>query len=99
MTVRCAGLTPHSSMACMALRDGWLPPGFAPLSVRLVEISVKPGWGVCGDVLRLLPGPTTEFTQKPEPQDVDKLLRGVASPMQQPEVRESQSQPCYTMPP
>lgn len=36
---------------------------YAPLSVRLVQWSTKPGWKHISDVLNLIPGPTVQETQ------------------------------------
>lgn len=52
--------------------------GYAPLSVRLLQVAHNPGWSNCADVMRLLPGPTLEFVQRHEPQDLDRILRGLS---------------------
>jgi hypothetical protein len=43
----------------------YVSSGYAPLSGRLVQTAVKPGWSVTAvtDLLKLLPSPTLEFTQ------------------------------------
>lgn len=41
----------------------YVSSGYAPLSVRLLQLSHKPGWAACPEVFKLLPGPTLEFTQ------------------------------------
>jgi hypothetical protein len=33
---------------------------YAPLSVRLVQLAMKPGWAAIADVMRQIPGPTDE---------------------------------------
>lgn len=45
---------------------------YAPLSVRLVQASVRPGWTTAGEALRLLPGTCVEVTQDPDapPEDL-----------------------------
>ncbi|CAN0498254.1 unnamed protein product, partial [Scytosiphon promiscuus] len=45
---------------------------YAPLSVRLVQASVRPGWTTAGEALKLLPGPCVEVTQDPNgaPEDL-----------------------------
>eukprot|EP01104_Vermistella_antarctica_P001525 TRINITY_DN1158_c0_g1_i1.p1 TRINITY_DN1158_c0_g1~~TRINITY_DN1158_c0_g1_i1.p1 ORF type:complete len:617 (-),score=161.35 TRINITY_DN1158_c0_g1_i1:116-1966(-) len=37
--------------------------GYAPLSVRLVQAAIYPGWRAIDDVMRLIPGPTFEEAQ------------------------------------
>jgi len=37
--------------------------GYAPISVRLVQNAIKPGWRAIRDFLAMLPGPTVEETQ------------------------------------
>ncbi len=37
--------------------------GYAPLSVRLVQHAIKPGWKTIRDFLTMLPGPTVEESQ------------------------------------
>jgi len=41
----------------------YVSSGYAPLSVRLLQLSQKPGWAACPEIFKLLPGPTLEFTQ------------------------------------
>ncbi len=41
----------------------YVSSGYAPLSVRLLQLSHKPGWAACPDILRVLPGPTLEYSQ------------------------------------
>eukprot|EP00163_Fabomonas_tropica_P032762 TRINITY_DN8359_c0_g1_i1.p1 TRINITY_DN8359_c0_g1~~TRINITY_DN8359_c0_g1_i1.p1 ORF type:complete len:600 (+),score=140.03 TRINITY_DN8359_c0_g1_i1:778-2577(+) len=41
--------------------------GYAPLSVRLIQYAIKPGWRSIEDSLRILPGPTFEETQELSP--------------------------------
>ncbi|CAM9407247.1 unnamed protein product, partial [Sphacelaria rigidula] len=45
---------------------------YAPLSVRLVQACVRPGWVQAGETLKLLPGPCVEVTQDPDspPEDL-----------------------------
>lgn len=45
---------------------------YAPLSVRLVQACVRPGWVLAGEALKLLPGPCVEVTQDPDspPEDL-----------------------------
>lgn len=39
---------------------------YAPLSVRLVQACVRPGWALAADALKALPGPCVEITQDPD---------------------------------
>lgn len=41
----------------------YVSSGYAPLSVRLLQLSQKPGWAACPEIFKLLPGPMLEFTQ------------------------------------
>ena len=45
---------------------------YAPLSVRLVQACVRPGWGAAAESLKLMPGPCVEVTQDPDapPEDL-----------------------------
>ena len=38
---------------------------YAPLSVRLVQAAVRPGWSMASEALKLLPGPCVEIAQDP----------------------------------
>jgi len=44
----------------------YVSSGYAPLSVRLLQLIQKPGWASCSDVFKFLPGPTLECTQTQE---------------------------------
>lgn len=41
----------------------YVSSGYAPLSVRLLQLSQNPGWAACPEIFKLLPGPMVEFTQ------------------------------------
>lgn len=41
----------------------YVSSGYAPLSVRLLQLTQKPGWAACPEIFKFLPGPTVEFTQ------------------------------------
>lgn len=43
----------------------YVSAGYAPLSVRLVQLLANGGWRGIADVMRLLPGPLLEFSQSP----------------------------------
>ncbi|CAM9699279.1 unnamed protein product [Pylaiella littoralis] len=55
----------------------YVSSGYAPLSVRLVQASVRPGWTTAGEALKLLPGACVEVTQDPDgpPEDLPTALR------------------------
>lgn len=56
-------------------------PGYAPLSVRIVESALKPkGWQSMQETMRQLPGPSAEISQVPPPAD-DAHAAGAASKM------------------
>eukprot|EP00752_Nemacystus_decipiens_P003730 g3436.t1 len=59
----------------------YVSSGYAPLSVRLVQASVRPGWTTAGEALRLLPGTCVEVTQDPDapPEDLPTALRRQAN--------------------
>jgi vacuolar protein sorting-associated protein 33A len=55
----------------------YVSSGYAPLSVRLVEKLGGRGqqsWRGIGDVMRLLPGPTLEFTQTSVPEELSDAI-------------------------
>jgi len=52
----------------------YVSAGYAPLSVRLVQLLANNGWRAIADVMRLLPGPLLEFTQKSTPDELPEAL-------------------------
>lgn len=66
--------TPPSALPPLPppLLRGALTKRYAPLSVRLVQASVRPGWVVAAEALKLLPGQCVEVTQNPDapPEDL-----------------------------
>lgn len=53
----------------------YVSAGYAPLSVRLVQLLANPGgWRAIADVMRLLPGPLLEFTQTSALEELPEAL-------------------------
>eukprot|EP00904_Undaria_pinnatifida_P008208 jgi/Undpi1/4517/HiC_scaffold_18.g07871.m1 len=50
----------------------YVSSGYAPLSVRMVQACVRPGWAAAAETLKLMPGPCVEVTQDPDspPEDL-----------------------------
>ncbi|CAM9420822.1 unnamed protein product [Discosporangium mesarthrocarpum] len=58
----------------------YVSSGYAPLSARLVVASVRPGWTVLAETMKLLPGPTVEIDQDPDkPEELAAALQRRAS--------------------
>lgn len=52
----------------------YVSSGYAPLSVRLLQAAVKPGWSAYATTLQLLPRPAIEFTQQAKPEELTQAL-------------------------
>lgn len=52
----------------------YVSAGYAPLSVRLVQLLSNGGWKGISDVMRLLPGPLLEFTQTSASEELPDAL-------------------------
>ena len=60
----------------------YVSSGYAPLSVRLVEVAAKQGWASQSAALQLLPRPVIEFVQDAEPSELSHALQqGVRAPL------------------
>lgn len=69
VTAAAAVSLPRNAPLCFVCR-------YAPLSVRLVQASVRPGWTTAGEALKLLPGPCVEVTQDPDGPPMDLPAAG-----------------------
>ena len=52
----------------------YVSAGYAPLSVRLVQLLANGGWRGIADIMRLLPGPLLEFTQTSALEELPEAL-------------------------
>lgn len=52
----------------------YVAAGYAPLSVRLVQMLASSSWSAMGDIMRLLPGPLLEFTQLERPEELSEAV-------------------------
>ena len=54
----------------------YVTAGYAPLSVRLVQLIVRPGWNVNSsvEIMKQLPGPTIEYSQSEKTGDRFSLV-------------------------
>lgn len=52
----------------------YVAAGYAPLSVRLVQMLASSSWGAMGEIMRLLPGPLLEFTQLERPEELSEAV-------------------------
>ncbi len=60
----------------------YVSSGYAPLSVRLVEVAAKQGWASQSAALQLLPRPVIEFVQDAEPSELSHALQqGARAPL------------------
>jgi len=50
----------------------YVTSGYAPLSARMVQFAGSPGWSVCQEALRLVPGPTLQIRQTDAPMELDQ---------------------------
>lgn len=58
----------------------YVSSGYAPLSIRLLQAAVKPGWSAYASTLQLLPRPAIEFTQHSQPEELARALARSTQP-------------------
>lgn len=81
----------EESMLGLEEHMSYVSAGYAPMSARLIQNLVttrpaemsQPSWRSVADIVRLMPGPTLEFTQNSTPEELDEALQRTAAAVQQ----------------